>query len=84
VPTLVEGSVEVKIVSGEGVIVVGGTVGATTMVALVEVTWVGLLLSVTLAVKVEVPLAFGTPEIAPLDGDRLRPAGRLPEMIAQV
>jgi hypothetical protein len=54
------------------------------IVAVVDVTWVGLLLSVTVAVKVEVPLAVGTPEIAPLDDDRLKPGGRLPERIAHV
>lgn len=89
-PTLVEGSAEVVITSGDGVSVVGGAVvggsalGATMIVAVVDVTWVGLLLSVTVAVKVEVPLAVGTPEIAPLDDDRLKPGGRLPERIAHV
>jgi hypothetical protein len=39
--------------------------------------------SVTVAVKLDVPLAVGVPEIAPL-ADRLRPAGRLPEVIDQV
>ncbi len=78
------------IVRGEGVIVIGGAVvggselGATTMLAVVEVTWAGLLLSVIVAVKVEVPLAVGTPEIAPFAGDNFKPAGRLPEIIAQV
>ena len=46
-----------------------------------EADWVcaGLLLSVTLTVKFEVPLLVGVPEITPVDDDRVRPAGRLPE-----
>jgi hypothetical protein len=90
VRALVVGSDEVMMTSGFGVIVTGGTVvggnalGATRIVIVVEVTCAGLLLSVTAVVKVEVPLAVGTPEIAPVDGDRLNPAGMLPEMIVQV
>jgi hypothetical protein len=43
----------------------------------------GLSASVTVTVKLDVPLAVGVPEIVPL-ADRLRPAGRLPERIDQV
>ena len=56
------------------------TVGATVMDVVVEVTWAGLLLSVTVAVKVEVPLAVAVPEIVPLAGSRLNPAGNVPEV----
>jgi len=47
--------------------------------------WVctGLLLSVTLTVKLEVPLLVGVPEMTPVDAS-VRPAGRLPEVIDQV
>ena len=58
-------------------------VGATVIE--VAAVWVcaGLLLSVTLTVKVEVPLWVGVPEITPVD-DKLRPAGRVPETMDQV
>ena len=54
---------------------------AAAMVMEVAADWVcaGLLLSVTLTVKFEVPLLVGVPEITPVDDDRVRPAGRLPE-----
>ena len=38
----------------------------------------GLLLSLTLKVKFDVPLAVGVPEITPLAAARLSPAGKLP------
>ena len=41
-------------------------------------------LSVTLAVKLEVPVAVGVPVIAPVPETRESPVGRLPEAIAQV
>jgi hypothetical protein len=40
-----------------------------------------LLLSVTVAVKEEVPLTDGVPEIAPVDDVSVSPAGKLPEVI---
>ena len=43
----------------------------------------GLPLSLTVTVNLEIPLAVAVPEIAPLPA-RLRPAGRLPEVIDQV
>jgi hypothetical protein len=46
--------------------------------------WAGLPLSVTLAVKLEVPPAVGVPEITPVVAARVRPAGRLPDVIDQV
>jgi hypothetical protein len=44
----------------------------------------GLLLSLTVAVKVNVPPAVGFPEITPLLADSANPAGRLPEVTDQV
>jgi hypothetical protein len=43
-----------------------------------DLVWAGLLLSVTVAVKANVPLAVGVPEITPFPAVRVRPAGRLP------
>ena len=43
----------------------------------------GLPASVTVAVKLVVPLAVGVPEIAP-PGERTSPAGRLPAVMDQV
>jgi hypothetical protein len=44
----------------------------------------GLLLSVTVTVKLNVPPAVGVPEITPLAPARTNPAGRLPELTDQV
>jgi hypothetical protein len=41
----------------------------------------GLSASVTVAVKLDVPLVVGVPEITPVTLARLNPAGRLPEPI---
>ena len=57
--------------------------GATTIVSGIVVVWAGLPLSLTEAAKVAVPLAVGLPEIAPVDGARVSPEGRLPETIVQ-
>jgi hypothetical protein len=46
-----------------------------------DFVWTGLLLSLTLAVKVNVPFAVGVPEIAPVVAARVNPAGRLPDVI---
>jgi hypothetical protein len=54
------------------------------MVRDTDLVWTGLLLSRTAAVKVNVPLAVGVPEITPLLADKANPAGRLPELIDQV
>jgi hypothetical protein len=45
---------------------------------------VGLEESATVAVKLKVPLAVGVPDIRPVLAARLRPEGRLPEVIDQV
>jgi hypothetical protein len=44
----------------------------------------GLLESVTVTVKLEVPVAVGVPVIAPLEALRLSPAGSEPLVSAQV
>jgi hypothetical protein len=53
------------------------------MVRDTDLVCTGLLLSLTFAVKVNVPLAVGVPEITPLPADSVNPAGRLPELIDQ-
>jgi hypothetical protein len=58
--------------------------GVTTIAVLADVAWMDLLLSLTVAVKVEVPLAAGAPEIRPVDGARVSPAGNAPEVIAHL
>jgi hypothetical protein len=65
--------------SAEDVIV--SRVGATVTAVVAEAACTGLPLSVTVAVKAEVPERVGTPEIAPVDDVRVSPAGRLPEVI---
>jgi hypothetical protein len=40
-------------------------VAATTMVAVIDADWAGLLLSVTIAAKLVAPLTVGVPEIKP-------------------
>ena len=54
-------------------------VGAITSERVTDFVWAGEPASVTLAVKVAVPLTVGVPEISPVDVFMLRPAGRLPE-----
>jgi hypothetical protein len=44
-----------------------------------DALWAGLSLSCTVAVKFEVPLAVGIPEITPVEA-RLSPTGRLPDV----
>ncbi len=44
----------------------------------------GLSASATVAVKLKVPLAVGIPEMMPVPGERLRPAGRLPALMDQM
>jgi hypothetical protein len=73
-PTASEGRFEEVIVSG---------VGTTTILPAACADWAGLLLSLTVAEKAEVPLAVVVPEITPV-GDRAKPAGRLPEPTDQL
>jgi hypothetical protein len=58
--------------------------GATTSEIVADIFWAGLAESATLAVKLNVPAAVGVPEITPVVDDRVRPAGRVPEVIDQV
>lgn len=46
--------------------------------------WAGLPASVTVAVKLDIPLAAGVPEIRPVLAAKVRPAGRLPAVMDQV
>jgi hypothetical protein len=72
VPIVIAGSVEGAMASG---------VAVMTTVRAADAVCAGLLLSVTVAVKDEVPLADGTPEMVPVDEVSVSPAGRLPEVI---
>lgn len=65
-------------------VVITSAGGAITSETDVDVVCVGLDESATAAVKLKVPLAVGVPEIRPVLVARLRPAGRLPEVIDQV
>jgi hypothetical protein len=64
--------------------VCAGAAAATTMDVAADFVWAGLLLSVTVTVKLDVPLADGVPEITPVVADMVNPAGRLPDGIDQV
>jgi hypothetical protein len=68
----------------EVIVRVAGGAAATTIDIAADFVWTGLPLSVTVAVNLDVPLAVGVPEIAPLLTDKLRPAGRLPVLIDHV
>jgi hypothetical protein len=48
-----------------------------------ETIWAGLLLSVTLAVKLNVPALVGLPLIIPAV-DKVSPAGKVPELMDHV
>jgi hypothetical protein len=54
------------------------------LMAAVAVSPVGLVESVTLTVKFEVPDVVGVPVIAPVLVFKLKPAGSVPTLIAQV
>ena len=58
--------------------------GATTIDIAADLVCTGLPLSLTVAVKFEVPPAVGVPEITPLLAARVNPAGKLPEVIDHV
>jgi predicted signal transduction protein with EAL and GGDEF domain len=59
-------------------------VAAMVMDVATDFVCAGLPLSLTVTVKLKVPLAFGVPEITPLPAATLSPAGRLPEVTDQV
>ena len=65
-------------------LVVMASAAFTVMLRFAVFETLGLEESVTLTVKLKVPLAVGAPEIAPVLVLRVRPAGKLPELIAQV
>jgi hypothetical protein len=66
------------------VICTGVTVAATVRVKdFVAVCAVGVVASVTLAVKLKGPEAVGVPEMVPTE-DRVRPAGKAPELMVQL
>ena len=56
---------------------------AIVMDVLKDLVWTGVLLSVTVAVKLNVPLAVGVPEIVPVAAATLSPVGKLPELTDQ-
>jgi hypothetical protein len=49
-----------------------------------DLVWTGEPLSLTIAVKLDVPLVVGVPEMIPVVAAKVSPAGRLPEVIDQV
>jgi hypothetical protein len=57
---------------------------ATTSESETDLVWAGLPLSVTVTVKFVVPVAVAVPEIKPVVGDMLSPAGRLPAVMDQL
>jgi len=61
----------------------GGAAAATTIESCTDCVCAGLPESVTVAVKLVVPLAVGVPEITPVAEASDRPAGRLPLVIDQ-
>src|ERR1700732_3587096 len=48
-----------------------------------DLVWTGEPLSLTVAVKLDVPLVVGVPEMIPVVAAKVSPAGRLPEGIGQ-
>jgi hypothetical protein len=62
----------------------GGAAAAITIEVATDFDWTGVPLSLTVAVKFEVPLVEGVPEMIPVVAARVSPAGRLPEVIDQV
>jgi hypothetical protein len=60
-------------------------VGAATVIeTATDFVCTGFPLSVTFAVKLDVPVAVGVPEIVPVVAAMVRPAGNLPEVIDHV
>ncbi len=63
---------------------VGGAGAAMTSERETDLVCAGLPASVTVAVKLDVALAVGVPEMRPVPAIKVRPAGRLPAVIDQV
>jgi hypothetical protein len=55
--------------------------GATAIDSKADLVCTGLPLSLTLTVKLDVPLAVGFPAIKPVPAPSVSPAGRLPDVI---
>jgi hypothetical protein len=66
------------------VVVIARAAGATTIERLADFVCAGFPASATVAVKLNVPVAVGVPEIRPVLEARLSPAGRLPDVMDQV
>jgi hypothetical protein len=71
-PFVADGKLEVLIVSGAT---------ATTIESETDFVCAGLPASVAVAVKLDVPIVVGVPEIRPVEEDRERPAGRAPAVM---
>ena len=56
----------------------------TTIEVIADLLWAGLLLSVTVTVRLKVPEAVGVPEMVPLAAPSVRPAGMLPAVTFQL
>jgi hypothetical protein len=67
----------------EEVMLSGVEVEPTAIEVFTDWLCAGLLLSVTVAVKLKVPEMVGVPEMVPLLA-RLRPVGKLPEVMVQL
>lgn len=69
---------------GKDVVVITNAGGAMTSEIDVDAVCAGLEESTMVAVKLKVPFAVEVPEMTPVPGARLSPAGRLPDVIDQV
>jgi hypothetical protein len=78
VPCVPEGKPDVVIARADD------DAAAMAIERLTDLVCAGFPASVTVAVKLDVPLAVGVPEIRPVLEDRLSPAGRLPDVTDQV
>jgi hypothetical protein len=74
VPTAPEASVAL-------IVNAGGADVVTAIESWTDLVTAGLSASVTFTVNVLVPVAVGVPEIRPVDEPRVRPAGRLPDVM---
>jgi hypothetical protein len=61
-----------QVVPGPG----GGPAAAITIEAATDFVWTGVPLSLTVAVKLNVPLVVGFPSMIPVLASRVSPAGR--------
>jgi len=62
----------------------GGGAALKAIETATDLVWAGLPLSLTVAVKLVVPVADGIPEMMPVVAASVRPAGRLPTLIDHV